>query len=1772
MRKIKGRKGRSSNENNRFEQLSLFELCGGNDESSGSSQSSQRTEQHFIYHFGREESVERLAVSTASGDQSSLRAGFEGAGDNISNQSGFRLDAEASEEGTVISTGEGDNDGLGEHTQSIPNQALERIRPLDERLSTEQKVQYNIEALQVVRLLQKENRAATLSEKEKLSRFSGWGGCPHVFNEGDLEFAKQRKELKLLLSVQEYANAKEATLTSFYTPLLVIQNMYHILDRLGFKSGKILETSMGNGNFLGMMSNDMYNDSTICGVELDSMSAKIGSYLYDKVDVENTGFENSPYPNNQFDLAISNVPFGFFQVHDMQDRELNEHHWNIHNYFFAKALKKVRDGGIVAFITSTDTMDGNSDILGYINEKADFLGAIRLPSNLFQTNGANTDVASDIIFLKRNDNKKIEKDVIFTQRGYYTPHRKMNDYFTYHPEMVFGHIDEKKGQFDNYVLTVTMDKEKTLQNYFDEVLKYFPKNIYEEQVNIPLLEDGMHEIDIEHAKYLVNSFFVENEVLYFKDEDFYYQVGISKYEDEDVVTFKSESDILKAKCLIQLADTANELINMQVNNVNEVLYLEKRYELNTLYDDFTKEYGPIHKRTNIRLLNDDPRFALLDSLEDYDAKTKQAYKTQIFSERTIQPRIEIKEADTLEDAVRISMDTYASLNLNYMSSLLSRSEDEIQNELLNKHIAFLEPSTQRLILADEYLSGDIYEKIELAEQYGYTENIEALKTVLPEPLSAEDIHVQLGSTWVPVEYIRDFCAYIFDEDDRSYSKLKIDYDDYFGKYYTTQPSKWWLTSEVTINWGVQKSDNVDYKKSQPDYNGYHLFTDIINSKLPEIRNYWIETDEEGKEHTKSEVNPERTAQARQLAEDLEQRFEDWIYSDYERKKTLVGIYNRKFNNIRNRTYDGSFISFPAMTPNIKLEPYQKNAIARIMDTNTNTLLWQQVGAGKTFEMVASGMEMKRLGLRNKILYVVPNHIVSQWANDFMKLYPNANILVATKKDMSKQRRMAFTTKIATGNYDAIIMAHSSFKMIPISNDLQIELMHEQIAEMNSAIEQLSNSYDSNKTKIVKQLERTKKSVELSVQRLADSRRDYTVIPFENLGIDYMFVDEAHEFKNLFSYTAMRNIAGVPQQNSAKAMDMYMKCNIIKRKNGGICFATGTPVTNTMAELYTMQRYLQEDDLRKQGIRCFDAWAKTFGKVTNSFEISVDGSGFVNRSRFCKFFNMDELMNHFRQVAEIQTAGMLRKALENSTLGRVQAVPPKHIDGKPTVIAIEPSDILEEYITEIVDRTERIHDGNVDPHDDNMLKVTSDSKKASIDMRLIDPSLPDEENGKLWTIARNVYKIYEEYDSDRATQLIFCDSSTPHTKDKNVDVEEKYVFSNVYDDLKLKFMQLGIPENEIAFIHDYDTELRKQTLFEKMNKGEMRILIGSTPKLGAGTNIQERMIAVHHVDVPWRASDIEQQNGRAFRQGNMYKEIYEFRYVTKRSFDAYSWQMVETKSSYVTQLLEGTGDTREFEEDTQNSFSYAEVKAIASGNPIIKEKFEVDNEVKRLETIRRSWMKKRLQAQDDIALLPSRIEMEKKSYFTLKQENEYFKDEYEKNNLRDEEHFRFIDSLGNVYHDMKQAWKAVEEKLSGLKLDDFKEDKKIGIFMKADVLVGIGLKGEGTVIKMKTPLRILKVDTVSSVGRVNFSRMYKRICDIENLMNRTKNTISIYENNLKIAKNIMDKPFEFQNDLVQAKVRQKEINQLLDTENRAENQCVLVQDESERSSSDDVLCM
>ena len=1725
-------------DSNRFEQLSLFELLGG-DLSNDSTVITEREEQRIIYNFETEQSTSEFNQSTTFGSEFTLQSSSRGNSERSTDTSRLEISGIDSSKTKSIIESERNNDAVDFNIESNESKIRERVHLTYNNLSINDKIKFNIDAIETVKNILKEERNANQQEKEIIAKFTGWGGCPQIFNEDDQKYIDERNKLKEILTLKEFQDAKASTLTSFYTPLPIIDNIYKILEQIGFKSGKIIETSMGTGNFLGMMSEEMYHDSELCGVELDTISSSIADLLYDKVSVQNTGFETNHFPKNYFDLAISNVPFGNYKVHD---KDFNQYHFNIHNYFFAKALSQVRDGGLIAFITSTDTMDGSSGIMNYIEEKADFIGAIRLPNNIFNLNGANTQVASDIIFIRRNDSKEINQYANYTKRTLITEHRYINQYFIDNPNMVFGSIGERKNQYGTYELTVTGDLNR-LEDYFNKSIENFPLDIYREHI-ITNRNNDIKSIDVEHSKYAINSFFIENNILFFRAEEVYYpvktknQINLNNVPD-DYIYFKNETDIDKVYRMIEIVNSALKVIDLQLNDEQENKYLTEREHLNVLYDSFIKKYGAIHKRTNINLLEDDPNLYVLESLEDYNPKTKKIKKADIFFEKTINPRKEIKHVDNLEDAIRISLDTYGRLDISFMSSLCSLNEQDLTTQLLSTGKAFIDPNNKKIILAEEYLSGDIYKKIEIAEKNGYLENKKALEKVLPEPLAAEDIKAQFGSTWIPIEYFTQFVHELFKENE--YSRVEIDYDPITSQYYVSNVNYWSLTAEAKENWGVAKSDNVEWPKRQPDYTGYSLVDDLLNSRIPTIRNYWDEF-ENGNKKIKSELNAVRTSAARDLAEQFEDEWEQWLYSDYNRKQKIVEIYNKKFNNIRLRSYNGEYLTFPDMNCTMALEPYQKNAIARIMDTNNNTLLWQQVGAGKTFEMVASGMEMKRLGLRKKILYVVPNHLVSQWQKEFLTLYPKAKLLVATKKDMSKQNRKIFVNKIATGNYDAIIMAHSSFKFLSVGKEKELDFLNRTISQIQNSIEELQYSSKKNSGKIVKQLERSKKSIENNIKKLTDTPRDETLIPFENLGVDFMYVDEAHEFKNLYIYTSMRNVAGIQTQHSQKASDMYMKCKILQESGGGVCFATGTPVTNTMAELYNMQRFLQEEELIKMDITCFDAWAKAFGKVVNSFEISVDGSRFVNRSRFSKFFNVSELMTKFKIVAEIQTASMLRNELEKSNLRRKNAIPPKHIGGKPTIIAIEPSESLEKYIQDIVERTERIHSGCVNPSEDNMLKVTSDSKKASIDMRLIDSSYPDEESGKLWTIAKQVKRIYDQYSDYKGTQLIFCDSSTPNIKKDLYNLNE---FSNVYDDLKKKLILLGIPENEIAFIHDYTSEVSKLDLFKKMNDGEMRILFGSTPKLGAGTNVQERLIAVHHVDVPWKASDIEQQNGRAFRQGNMFKEIYEFRYVTKGSFDAYSWQMVETKSSYMQQLLEGSGDKREIEEDNTNSFSYAEVKAIASGNPIIKEKFEIDNEVKRLESLRKLYLRKKYKAQDDTVLIPKNIEKEKLVVKVLQTEAEYFKDEVRSMNL--DKTFVFTNDKGKKYTSIREAWEYIESLYANIPIKDFKKTFA-GIFMKAKLYIDIGRAGEGYTLFIETPARTKKVDACNPIGRVNFSRILKKISEFEQDYHHVLNNLTKLENDLKVAEQIVNTKFQYEDKLKEVRNRQKEINDILNKDN------------------------
>lgn len=1760
----KKKKGGTQHEKPRFEQISLFEFLLEDDDKEPDKEFVGGNEQPTLFDFADERETGSDLGSDGTGNQSSLQSGSERIDDRDADRNSSIRGADSTSQSN-IGQSQGIDLGLADETENNEKNVLQRIRlntQQDQRFDAREKIRKNLEAIELLNFLEHEGRQAYEDEQMILAGFSGWGGCPQLFNTKDDTYQTERRKLKELVSIQEYQDAKASTLTSFFTPLEIIRQIYRILDRLGFEKGKILETSMGTGNFIGMMPDDMFDRSAIYGIELDPISASISSQLYPSIDVQNIGFENCPFPDNQFDIAISNVPFGTYQLHD---RKFNKYHFNIHNYFFAKALDKVRDGGLIAFITTSETMDGNSGIMEYINEKADFLGAIRLPNNVFMMNGANTRVTSDVIFLKRNDNKAVDKDSCILKRVQKTEHRKVNQYFIENPQMVFGTIAERSNQFGGFELTVAPD-DISLEAHFGGILNEFSSVYVEKQEEI---DTGIYtEVDIEHSHYPSDAFFVENDQLYYRDEEVYYPVktvdqlnGIDcKYGH---VSCRNETEIKKIRLMVEMADNALRVINAQSKGLEEEIYLNERNSLNRRYDDFVRQFGALHKKSNLPLLSSDPRTYLLDSLETYDNQTKAIIKSKLFTERTIKAKKEIKSVDNVYDGLLLSLDNRGKIDIGYISALYGKNEEITKKELIDKQYIFIEPLTEEMVLADDYLSGNVRKKLRIARDNGYDHNAEALEKVMPDKIEAQDIVIQLGASWVPERFVKEFMVKVFELSDWQESRTEVAYDNLTGTWVldTAYPA-----GVVTTIWGVESTENLTGKR-QPEYNGYDLIENILNSKTPTIRNYWDVWSEEKQRYiTKSELNAERTTQARELAEKLNDEWEDWIFSDTERREYLVELYNEKFNSIRLPTYDGSYLTFPEMNASIHLEDYQKNAVARILNKNANTLLWQKVGSGKTFEMVAGGMEMKRLGIHSKILYVVPNHLLNQWQNEFLTLYPNAHILVATKKDFAKERRQAFVNKIVTENFDAIIMAHSSFGMISVGKETQIDFEQRELNEITNAIEDLKNDSSQNAaTKRIKILERTKKSIEKRIKTLTDSVRDNNLIPFEDLGIDFLFVDESHEFKNLYMYTSMTNVVGLQTASSQKAQDMYMKCRIIQESGGNVCFATGTPVTNTMAELYTLQRFLQLEELHNMNIFCFDAWAKAFGKVINSFEISIDGSQFVNRSKFARFFNVEELMTVFKQVAEIQTEKMLREALEKSTTGRKMSLPPKHIGGKPTIISIEPSEELEDYIADIVKRSEKIHDGSVDSREDNMLKVTSDSKKASIDMRLIGTEYKEDSNGKLWTIARKVKEVYEEYQEDKATQLIFCDSSTPANKSipmKYVNgeyIEDKEAFHNVYHELKKYMVQLGIPESEIAFIHDYETEAKKQKLFNQMNNGTMRVLLGSTPKLGAGTNIQQRLVAIHHVDVPWKASDIEQQNGRGFRQGNMFREIYEFRYVTKKSFDAYSWQMVETKSTYMEQLLSGANGMREFEEEQQASFSYAEVKAIASGNPIIKEKFEVDNEVKRLEGLKKHYRKQKISAQDKLVRLPVQIKNLNDRIELLEHEWRYFKPlVYKESEIEDK--FLYMDETGRKHTKMKDAWEASERIYKSSKTFPI----KIGEYLGADIFIDIGSGMH--CLKYKTNSdRWIEVETVNSIGRVNFVRILKSITNIKDDIVEKKHLLELRTKELSSCETIVAKPFEYDEQLHQLKIRQKEINTLLDADKKeieSEDNDINKQDEAE----------
>ena len=1371
----------------------------------------------------------------------------------------------------------------------------------------------NAAAIRTLKQIEAEERLATPEEQEILSRYVGWGGLADCFEETSPHY----EELKSLLYLEEYAAARASTLTAFYTPPVVIRGIYKALSQMGFTQGNILEPSCGTGNFLGLLPADMAG-SKAYGVELDSISGRIAQQLYQNASVSVNGFETVQMPDSFFDVAVGNVPFGDFKV---LDRRYDKHHWLIHDYFFGKALDKVRPGGVIAFVTSKGTMDKeNSAVRRYLAQRADLIGAIRLPDNTFKRN-AGTEVTSDVIFLQKRDHiTDLEPDWVHLdtdENGI-----RMNRYFVQHPEMILGDMVMESTRFGPDSACKAREGED-LSDQLANAIQFL-------QAGIKPYE--LEELDEEEDHSIPADPNVKNFSYTIADGQVYYRENSLMHPVEVSVTAEN-----RIRGMIELRECTRRLIEYQTEGYPDEDIAAEQQKLNALYDSFTAKYGLISSRGNKLAFSEDSSYCLLCSLEVLDEQGSLKRKADMFSKRTIRPHVAVTSVDTASEALAVSISEKARVDMDYMAELSGKSPEELEQELagvIYRDIRCAEnpedilPSLADLgrypfVTADEYLSGKVRQKLRMAKAFleaapaGQKEtvrrNVEALEAVQPQDLGAGEIGVRIGANWVPVEVYQQFMVELLTPYGQARSRIRI------------------LRAEATGQWSItEKNFDRANVKANTTYgtkrmSAYHILEHILNQRDVRVFDY-IE-DENGKK--KPILNKKETAIAQDRQELIKQKFAEWIWKDIDRRELLCRIYNETFNGVRPREYDGRHIRFEGMNPEITLRPHQVNAIAHIL-YGGNTLLAHEVGAGKTYEMVAAAMEMKRLGLCTKSLIVVPNHITEQWAAEWLQLYPSANILVATKKDFETQNRKKFCSRIATGDYDAIIIGHSQFEKIPISVERQQAILERQIEEILEGIEQAKAQKAERYT--VKQMERTRKSLETRLAKLNDQSRKDDTVTFEQLGVDRLFIDESHYFKNLFLATKMRNVGGIAQTEAQKSSDLFMKTQYLDELTGGrgVIFATGTPISNSMVELYTIQRYLQYRMLQEMGLVHFDDWAGNFGETVTAIELSPEGTGYRAKTRFAKFYNLPELMAAFKEVADIQTADMLKLPVPKANF---------HTE------VVKPSEIQKEMIRGLAERAEKIHAGGVDPHVDNMLRITNDGRKLALDMRLIQPLAPDDPNGKVAVCARNVYRIWEQTKEKRSAQLVFCDLSTPTTDGS---------FS-VYDDLKKKLMDAGIPEEEIAFIHTADSEAKKKELFSKVRAGQVRVLLGSTAKMGAGTNVQDKLIALHDLDCPWRPSDLQQRLGRIVRQGNENEEVEIYRYVTEGTFDAYLYQLVENKQKFIAQIMTSKAPVRVADDVDETALSYSEIKALATGNPLIIEKCNLDMEVARLNMLKASHL-------------------------------------------------------------------------------------------------------------------------------------------------------------------------------------------------------------------------
>lgn len=1391
-----------------------------------------------------------------------------------------------------------------------------------------EKFRNNLSAIRLLHDLQIENRLATPEEQETLAKYVGWGGLSMAFDEKNAAWANEYKELKAELSDEEYRAAMESTLTAFYTPPVVIKAMYEALDRLGFSQGNILEPSCGTGNFLGLLPDSM-EKSKLYGIEIDPLSGRIAKQLYQKASIAIEGFENTKLPDSHFDVVLGNIPFGEFKVNDSR---YNAQKFLIHDYFIAKALDKVRAGGVVMFITSKGTMDKASpEVRKYIAQRAELLGAVRLPDNTFRAN-AGTEVTSDILILQKRDSViDIEPEWVHldTDENGIT----MNSYFVSHPEMVLGEMKMESTRFG-------MDSackaypDMPLAGLLHEAMQRINGEIPEIENEVDRISDGRDKSIPADPNVRNFSFALVDGRVYFRENNTMTPAKVSMTAENRI------------KGLLEIRDCVRKLIQYQTDDYPEEMIQTEQKNLNRFYDAFTKKYGLINSRGNYLAFAADESYFLLCSLEVLDDEGKFKRKADMFSKRTIKPHREVTFVETASEALALSIGEKARVDLSYMAQLTGRTQEEIINDL--QGVIFKVPSSEsaRYVTADEYLSGNVREKLKIAEIAAKADpelavNVAALEKVIPKDLPASEISVRLGTTWIPQEDIQQFMVELLTPSSYAEGRLKV--------RYTPMNGDWFIENKSSDVGNVKADSTYGTKRAS----AYRIIEDTLNLRDTRIFDYIYD-----EHHNKKAVlNHKETTAAQAKQEVIKQAFQDWIWKDPERRNRLVRYYNDTFNSIRPREYDGSHITFGGISPEIKLRPHQVNAIAHIL-YGGNTLLAHKVGAGKTFEMVAAAQESKRLGLCQKSMFVVPNHLVGQWASEYLRLYPSANILVTTKRDFETGNRKKFCGRIATGAYDAVIIGHSQFEKIPISEERQREQLMRQLDDIERGIDDVKASHGEQFT--VKQLMKTRKAIKAKLDKLNDTKRKDSVINFEELGIDRLFIDESHFYKNLYLYTKMRNVGGIAQTEAQKSSDLFMKCRYLDEITGsrGVIFATGTPISNSMVEMYSVQRYLQYDTLVRNGLQHFDSWASTFGETVTALELSPEGTNYRAKTRFAKFYNLPELMQMFREVADIQTADMLKLPVPKVNYHNIKT---------------KPSDIQTEMVAGLAKRAEKVRARVVKPNIDNMLKITNDGRKLALDQRLIDPMLPDDPNSKVNACVDNIYRIWEEHAETKAAQLAFCDLSTPTNK-KIIETQEVSEntfemipdeFDNVYDDMRKKLIQRGIPAEQVRFIHEATTDAQKKELFAKVRSGEVRVLFGSTPKMGAGTNVQDRLIAIHNLDCPWRPSDLEQRQGRLERQGNMFPEVEVYRYVTEQTFDAYLFQLVEGKQKFISQIMTSKSPVRSAEDVDEVALSFAEVKMLATGDERFKEKMDLDMQVAKLKVLKQSYLSEHYDLEDRI---------------------------------------------------------------------------------------------------------------------------------------------------------------------------------------------------------------